>query len=93
MCRATATDDGDGRGDQRRRYYINKTKAIRGNHSQLFISFHKPYKPVSRSTLSRWIKRVLEESGIDINLFTAHSTLSAAASAARDDDMPMDDII
>lgn len=75
------------------KHYINKTKVIRGNHTQLFISFQKPYEPVTRSTLSRWIKRVLEESGIDVGRFSAHSTRSAAASAAREDDMPVDDIL
>lgn len=73
--------------------YIDKTKSLRGKSLQLFVSFHKPHKPVSRSTISRWLKRVLFESGIDISVFSAHSTRAAAASAARDDDMPIDDIL
>ena len=34
--------------------YIDRTKILRGTTRQLFISFQKPYKLVSRSTLSRW---------------------------------------
>ena len=48
--------------------------------SQLFRSLHKPFKPVSRDTISRWIKSVLELAGIDNAIFKAHSTRVAAVS-------------
>ena len=73
--------------------YVNRTKQIRKSFSQLFISFQKPHLPVSKSTISRWIRRVLEESGIDVSLFTAHSTRAASSSAAKIDDSSMDEIL
>ena len=36
---------------------------------------------------------MLFESGIDTDLFKAHSTRAAAASAARDSDIPINDIL
>ena len=75
------------------KHYLERTKKVRGSCSRLFISFQKPYKPVGVSTLSRWIKRVLLESGIDTTYFKAHSTRAAAATHARDSFMPIDDII
>ena len=36
--------------------------------SKLFLSYRKPYKPVS-STISRWQKSVLSMAGIDTTLF------------------------
>ena len=39
--------------------YIRRTTSIRANNSQLLISFIKPYNPVSKDTVARWIKQVL----------------------------------
>ena len=57
------------------------------------ISFIQPYLPVTCETLSRWIKRVLFESGIDTDLFKAHSTRAAASSAAKNSHIPINDIM
>lgn len=62
--------------------YLERTKPIRGSITSLFIAFKKPFKKVSTQTLSRWIKTVLSQSGIDTKQFTAHSTRHAATSAA-----------
>ena len=75
------------------KHYITMSQKLRGDNNQLFISFQKPHKPVSKSTLSRWIKRVMEESGIDTTCFKAHSTRAAASSAARSENIPIDDIL
>lgn len=63
--------------------YIEKTKLLRGNRSNLFISFRKPHKAVGPQSLSRWIKSVLMQCGIDVSIFTAHSTRHAATSKAH----------
>lgn len=62
--------------------YINKTYSIRKDDT-LFISFKRPYKPVCSQSISRWIKEVLSESGIDTNIFSAHSTRHASTSSAQ----------
>ena len=62
--------------------YLEKTKVIRGTENQLFISYQKPYKSVSKGTLGKWIKAVLSGAGIDMNMFKPHSTRSASTSVA-----------
>ena len=73
--------------------YIQKTKPLRNSAKQLFISFIRPHKAVSRDTISRWTKDVLKLSGIDITTFTAHSTRAATASKANAKDVPLDVIL
>ena len=73
--------------------YLNRTKSIRKDYKQLFISFKEPHNPVSKDTISRWIKSVLREAGIDIDLFKAHSTRAAACSSARENGVPIDEIL
>ena len=36
--------------------YLDRTADIRKNCKQLLISFAKPYNPVSKETIGRWIK-------------------------------------
>lgn len=63
--------------------YVERTELLRGTHSQLLLSYCKPFKPVSTDTISRWLKKVLANAGININEYGAHSTRSASTSAAR----------
>lgn len=64
--------------------YINKPSSLRNAQEQrLFLAFHKPHKPVSSQTLSRWIKITLTRCGIDTTIFTAHSTRHASTSLAK----------
>ena len=60
--------------------YIRRTTSIRANNSQLLISFIKPYNPVSKDTVARWIKQVLRDAGIDTSNYTSHSSRAAATS-------------
>ncbi len=62
--------------------YISRTAPIRGQEKQLFISTVPPHKAVSKSTIARWIKNVMENAGIDTSTFKAHSCRSASTSAA-----------
>nr|CAH7760283.1 unnamed protein product [Callosobruchus chinensis] len=64
-------------------YYLEKTKLLRGSIKNLFISITKPYKEISTQTLGRWVKNILEKSGVDTNKFSAHSTRHASTSAAN----------
>nr|XP_049705912.1 uncharacterized protein LOC126056540 [Helicoverpa armigera] len=64
------------------RAYISKTQTIRGAQENLFISYKSPYNSVNSQTLSRWIKNVLCDSGVDTSKFKAHSTRHASTSAA-----------
>ena len=48
----------------------------------LFLSVVKPYKPVVKSTIARWMKTTIHEAGIG-ELFSAHSVRGAAATAVH----------
>ena len=63
--------------------YVERTKVMRKKEVKLFISFKKPHKPVGSQTLSRWIKHVLDGSGIDTAQFSAYSTRHASTSTAK----------
>ena len=64
--------------------YIKRTKPLRSS-TKLFLSFVKPHAPVSKNTISRWIKLILSKAGIDTSIFKAHSTRAASTSAVQRD--------
>lgn len=63
--------------------YLDRTNDLRNSVFNLFISYKKPHKAVTTQTLSRWMKMILSESGVDVNIFTAYSTRHAVTSAAK----------
>lgn len=63
--------------------YLEKTQSLRDSEQNLFISFKKPHKKVCSQTLAHWVKKIFQDSGIDINKFSAHSTRHASTSAAH----------
>ena len=73
--------------------YLDRTQGLQNGEQCLFISYVKPHRAVSRDTNSRWTKSVLESSGIDSHKFLAHSTRAAAASRAKQKDVPLDVIL
>ena len=64
------------------RCYEERTKTLRKTNS-LFISVRKPHKPITAATIGHWLKKVMETAGIDITIFSSHSTRGAAASKAK----------
>ena len=62
--------------------YIETISKIREQKQQFFLSIKKPFLPVGLQTLSRWVKSVLKNAGINTEIFSGHSTRHAAASAA-----------
>ena len=72
--------------------YLTRTREIR-KHSQLFISFIQPHTAVSKSTISRWLKQTLSTAGVDMSVFTPHSTRAASTSAASRAKIPIDSIL
>lgn len=65
--------------------YIERTQQLRPERrvEHLFLGICKPHNKVGSQTLARWVKKVLQNSGIDISIFGAHSTRSASTSAAH----------
>lgn len=73
--------------------YLRRTKDLRGDDGKLFISYHKPHQGVSRDTISRWVKQVLEDAGIDTSVYTPHSTRAASMSKAHMKAVPLNVIM
>ena len=73
--------------------YLQRTKCLRGTETKLFISHAKPHHRASRDTISRWIRSVMAEAGIDVTTFKPHSTRAAAASKAKNVSLPVKEIL
>ena len=74
-------------------HYLHRTLELRGSIKSFFITCVKPHKIPSRDTYYRWVKTVLAEAGIDIQIFGAGSTRSAAASKAVFQKCPLQEIM
>jgi integrase len=67
------------------RSYILRTRPWRKTKYQhkLLLGIAAPHNPVVPSTISRWLKKVMEAAGIDVSIYQAHSTRAAATSKAK----------
>ena len=62
-------------------------------HRTLFLAVVKPHLPVASCTIAQWLKKVLEDSGIDVSIFSAHSIRGASSSAAAFAGVTTNDIL
>ena len=60
--------------------YIKRTSELRREGTK--ITYQLAKVPQSKDKITRWIKLVLERSGIDVSVHTAHSTRAASTSYA-----------
>ena len=67
----------------------------RTDHSrtQLPLSYRKPYKEIASSTVSGWIKKVLQLTNMDTSVFKGHSTRSASMSKVNLKRLALPDIL
>lgn len=63
-------------------HYLNRTKDVRGHITRLFVTTKPPIKIASRDTLRRWTKDFMSVAGINLSLFSPHSTRAASSSKA-----------
>ncbi len=68
--------------------YLTRTASLRGK--QLFISYVKPFSPVSHDAISRWVKTIMQIASIDTVKFKPHSTRAASTSAAQRNAVPLE---
>ena len=75
--------------------YIECSKSWRQDQQkgQSLLSFVKPHNEVVKSTISRWIKEVLKQSGINVEHSKANSARSASSSKAQMSGLPVEEII
>ncbi|KAK6028679.1 reverse transcriptase [Ostertagia ostertagi] len=62
--------------------YINRTILYRHQARTLFLSTNSPHRSVSSTTIARWLREVLKNSGID-DRFKAHSTRAASTTSSK----------
>ena len=70
--------------------YVQRTQSVQ--NKELFLITQKPHKPASKSTVASWIKLALKLSGVDMSVYSAHSTRGASTSAAASK-VPVDTIL
>ncbi len=74
--------------------YLDRTDCFRGaTDEHFFVTYGAPHNGASRASIRRWIKDMLRDAGIDLDIFKAHSTRAAATSAASASNVPLDTIL
>jgi hypothetical protein len=73
--------------------YIRRSSHLRADVTTLFLTFVKPHRPASKDTLSRWVKQVLSEAGVDTTTYGPHSVRAASTSAAKRGGASIQDIM
>ena len=73
--------------------YISMTKILRQNEEHLFIQLQKPHLGVSTDAIARWLKGVMSSAGINVKVFSAHSTRTASTSKATYCNISIDTIL
>ena len=73
--------------------YLSRTESLRGQESQLFISYTKPHKKVTSSTVGRWLKTIMAMAGIDVKSYRPHSIRAASTSKAYSVGVPIQEIM
>ena len=73
--------------------YLQQTQPFQGEETQLFLSFTRPHKAISKETLSRWLQSVTSSAGIDVASFKPHSTRSASTFKAKAGCLVMGEIL
>lgn len=76
--------------------YLETTQNFRQENSSLknlFLTFKSPIREASTQTISRWLKQIMKDSGVDISRFSAHSTRHASSSRAHREGLTVDSIM
>lgn len=62
--------------------YLRRTQPLRGKEARLLLSTRPPHAAASRDTIRRWTKEIMAAAGVDLTIFSPHSTRSASTSKA-----------
>lgn len=62
--------------------YLERTSTFRDTVTAFFLTTKPPIRVASRDTLRRWTKDIMLAAGIDLDIFSPHSTRSASTSKA-----------
>ena len=83
------------------RAYLNRTCEARVSYimkhgnapAGLFIAISAPHQPVLPCTLAKWLLAVMQNSGIDVTVYKAHSTRSAGAAHMKTHGMSLKQVL
>ena len=77
------------------RHYLKATRPVfpSSKPDPLFVPYVNPHNPITTPTLSRWLRMVLKNAGINTDIFKAHSVRSPSTTAAVKSNVPLDDVI
>ena len=70
----------------------NIRENLEGQPKALILSYDYPRHPVWSATIARYVKSVLCNAGIDVTIFSAHSTRSSSTSKANNLGLSLQDI-
>ena len=73
--------------------YIERTKKMRGDIPQLFITSKGPVKPIARNTAKRWVREVMSQSGINTDEFGPGSVRGASSSKGSSSGASLEEIL
>ena len=74
--------------------YLEQTAFLRQRLcKKLFISTQKPFGGASKDTLARWVRCCLGDCGVNVQIFGAHSTRHASASAVVKNNVSINSIM
>ena len=73
--------------------YVSKTEQVSNAGDWLLCSFKPPYNKVGTQTIARWIKCTMQNAGIDVSIFKAHSTRGSSASHLAKMGTPLSEIL
>ena len=76
-----------------RSYLERTTPKIHESTTAVFVSHIRPFKGVTRATISTWVKEVLKSTGVDTSKFKSHSTRAASTSKAACRGATLQDIL
>jgi len=73
--------------------YMQTTKTLRNDNTAVFLTLNKPHSPATKDTISRWVKTVMSDAGVDTTRFAPHSVRCASTSAAHRGGAPVNEIM
>ena len=66
---------------------------VKEDVTKFFVTHGKPHHPASKDTLARWVKSMMREAGIIVDIFTPHSIRSASSSKAFQNGMSVKGVL
>ena len=63
------------------------------SYDAFFLTHRRPHHPASKDTIARWVKHVLQLSGVNVDIYKPHSYRSASTSHAQLAGIPLEGIL